>query len=62
MSTRARLLVLIGLVTGLAAYTVLRVSWARDACRAGGGTYDLVRVSCTEKPRPIYLDRGISRG
>lgn len=60
--TRNRLVVLGGVILGVLAYAGVRVDHARTACLGSGGIYEIASLTCSEKPRPIYLDRGIRRG
>jgi hypothetical protein len=62
MGANWRIVVLSAVIVGVAGFSAARITSARSACLADGGTYALASLSCTAKPRPIYLNRGILRG
>ena len=62
MKPKARWLVVGALVAAVGAFATYRIATARSACLADGGSYALATLTCTAKPRPIILQRGILRG
>ena len=62
MKPRARWLVVGALLVAVGTFAAYRIAAARTACLADGGEYALATLTCTAKPRPIILQRGILRG
>lgn len=59
--THVRSWAVVGLVLAVLVFAGIRVVQARASCIASGGSYELTSLSCTGRPPPIILQRGILR-